>query len=140
MTFENIAHLDEGIFKHKCVLEISRSQGTIMVRVEKNGKSIAFGEGGNLSAALERANAAYLKLLDKYAAQIARFDAVANSSSESDKLTSFIKSGGHLCIKRKGFSPLLLATASDWEGNIVCERHAPILESVLRILEFSRLY
>ena len=139
MTFENIAHLDEGIFKHKCVLEISRSQEAIMARLEKSGNPIAFGEGRNLYSALKRADAAYLKLSDQYAAQIARFDSVANSSSESDKLTSFIKSGGHLCIKRKGFSPLLLATASDWEGN-VCERHAPTLESVLRILEFSRLY
>lgn len=133
-----IAKLDEGIFKNHCILEIFRSQGTIMARLEKCGNPIAFGEGGDLSVALEKANVAYLKLFDKYAAQIARYDLAITNSNKYGNLTTFIKNGGgRLHIKRqKGFSPILVAIARDWDGNIVYEKSAPDLVSLLRKLEF----
>jgi hypothetical protein len=136
-----LSHLDKGI-KHQCILEIFRSQGTIMVRVEKNGKAIAFGEGRELSVALEKADVAYLKLFDKYAAQIARYDNTITNSNKSgtltdSTLTEFIKNGGCLYIQRKEFFPALIATASNWDGNIVCKKSAPDLACLLKNLFYS---
>ena len=136
MTTSYLAQLEEGMLHH-CILQIFRSQEAIMVKVEKSGKPIAFGEGSNLSIALQRANVAYLKLFDKYAAQIARYDLTITNSNKSGNLTTFIKNGGRLYIERKGFFSTLIATASDWEGNIVCEISAPNLASLLSNLVYS---
>lgn len=131
----DIRLLDDGIFKDNCVLKISRSIGMISVRIEKGNHLIACGEACNLVTALKKVNASYLKLRDKYAAQMARFELITSNIMYDDNISDYIKSGGSIKIERKSFFPYLVAQVYDYYGKQKIEKNSPDLYTSLQSLD-----
>lgn len=139
----NVNLLDNAIFKNHCILKISRLRDFIQVRLEeKSGKLIAFGEGFNVSTALQKATTSYLKLIDKYEAEKLRFQYTlkGNLSNTYRYLTDFVKKGCELTIQRMSMLPILSVTVSDWSSDESFQIKAPDLRYALSIADSKIIF